>query len=115
MRRVVITGIGMISPIGNDKKNVIENLKIGKNGIRVIKNMDVSDLKVKIAGECDFDSSEYFDRKSLKRMDRVNQLAIAFPKNNAARDMMSGAPSEAMDGQLKELGLGLLPPPEVKK
>lgn len=40
---------------------------------------------------------------------------IAFPKNNAARDMMSGAPSEAMDGQLKELGLGLLPPPEVKK
>ena len=54
MRRVVITGIGMISPIGNDKKTVIENLKIGKNGIRVIKNMDVSDLKVKIAGKCDF-------------------------------------------------------------
>ncbi len=40
---------------------------------------------------------------------------IAFPKNNAARDMMSGAPSEAMDGQLKELGLALLPPPETKK
>lgn len=40
---------------------------------------------------------------------------IAFPKNNAARDMMSGAPSEAMDGQLKELGLAVLPPPEEKK
>lgn len=40
---------------------------------------------------------------------------IAFPKNNAARDMMSGAPSEAMDGQLKELGLEVLPQPEEKK
>lgn len=40
---------------------------------------------------------------------------IAFPKNNAARDMMSGAPSETMDGQLKELGLQLIPHPENKK
>lgn len=93
MRRVVITGIGMISPIGNDKKTVIKNLKVGKNGIRVIKNMDVSDLKVKIAGECDFDSSEYFDRKSLKRMDRVNQLAIA-----SARNAMQDSGLELNDG-----------------
>lgn len=105
MRRVVITGIGVISPIGNDKKTVIENLKAGKNGIRLIQNMDTSDLKVKIAGECDFDSSEYFDRKSLKRMDRVNQLAIASARN-AMQDSGLELSDDARAGCIMASGVG---------
>ncbi len=93
MRRVVITGIGVISPIGNDKDTVINSLKTGKNGIRTVTHTDVSDLRVKIAGECDFDPLEHFDRKSLKRMDRVNQLAIV-----AARDAMKDSGLQLEDG-----------------
>lgn len=76
-RRVVITGIGSINPLGNTALESWENAKQGKNGIDYIKRIDTDSLDVKIAAEIkDFDSKEYFGRKEFKRLDRFTQLAL---------------------------------------
>lgn len=75
MRRVVITGLGMISPIGKDVKENWESIKAGKCGIGLIESFDTSNLKVKVAAEIkDLDMEQYFDKKDVKRADRFNQL-----------------------------------------
>ena len=80
-RRVVVTGIGAISPIGNDANTMWENAKIGTNGIDFIKGFDVDNNFTKIGGEIkDFDFLEYFGRKQLKRMDRFVQLGLIATK-----------------------------------
>ena len=76
-RRVVITGIGTINPLGNDLKTTWENVKKGVNGIDFIKNYDASNDPVKVAGEVkNFDFEQYFGRKTLKRTDKFVQLGI---------------------------------------
>lgn len=76
-RRVVITGIGTINPLGNDLKASWENAKAGTNGIDYIKRIPTDNLDVKIAGEVKgFDLKEYFGKKEFKRLDRFTQLAI---------------------------------------
>ena len=76
-RRVVITGLGAITPIGNNVHDLWENAKNGVNGIDFIKRFDTSILEVKVAGEIkDFDFEGYFGRKQIKRMDRFVQLAL---------------------------------------
>jgi len=81
-RRVVITGMGAVTPIGNDKDTFWESLKSGKSGIAEIQAIDVSDYRCKIAGEVrDFDASGYFKNpKDARRADRYSQLAIAAGK-----------------------------------
>ncbi|MCK5732360.1 MAG: beta-ketoacyl-ACP synthase II [Tenericutes bacterium] len=80
-RRVVVTGIGAITPIGNDAKTTWINAKNGVNGIDFIKSYDPSEYDVQIAGEIKgFDFESYFDRKQLKRMDRFCQLALIASK-----------------------------------
>ncbi|RKX79821.1 MAG: beta-ketoacyl-[acyl-carrier-protein] synthase II [Spirochaetes bacterium] len=71
-RRVVITGLGTINPIGNNIKEYWDNLQKGKSGVRLAKNVDLSDYYVKIAGEIDLpDVSQYFrSKRDLKRLDR---------------------------------------------
>lgn len=77
MRRVVITGLGAVSPIGSTKEEILKSLKEGKCAVDFVKNIDTSDLSVKIACECsDFDPLLYFSKKDIKRLDRVNQFAI---------------------------------------
>ncbi len=76
-RRVVITGIGAITPIGNDAKTTWENAKNGVNGISEITHYDASQDDVKLAGEIKgYDFEARFGRKDIKRMDRFIQLAI---------------------------------------
>jgi len=76
-RRVVITGIGTINPLGNDLKSSWENAKAGTNGIDYIKRIPTEDLDVKIAGEVKgFDLKEYLGKKEFKRLDRFTQLAM---------------------------------------
>jgi len=76
-RRVVITGLGAISPIGNDVNTMWANAKQGVNGIDHIKNFSVEGNNVKIGGEVkNFDFVEYFGKKEIKRMDRFVQFAI---------------------------------------
>lgn len=77
-RRVVITGIGIISPIGIGKKTFWEGILEGRSGAGRITSFKDSALPVKIAAEVkDFDPLKYMDRKCVKRTDRASQFAIA--------------------------------------
>lgn len=77
MRRVVITGIGTISPIGNNKDEIVEAMKTSKCGISEITLYDTTDRIVKLAGEIkDYNPDEHFSKKDQRRLDRVNQFGI---------------------------------------
>ena len=76
-RRVVVTGLGGLSPIGNSLEDILDSLKRSKCGIDTIKSFDIGDFQIKLAGQVkDLDFLEYLDRKSLNRMDRVNILGL---------------------------------------
>ena len=78
MERVVITGMGAVTPIGNDVPTFWQSLKDGKCGIGPITRFDVSDYKVKLAAEVkDFDISQYVEGREAKRMDKSSHFAIA--------------------------------------
>ena len=80
-RRVVITGIGVISSIGIGKEAFWESLRKGRSGIARITSFDPAPLATQFAGEVrNFDPLLYIDRKSLKRMDRTSQFAVACAK-----------------------------------
>jgi 3-oxoacyl-[acyl-carrier-protein] synthase II len=81
-RRVVVTGIGVVSPIGSDLKSFWENLVNGKSGIRQITQFDASTFDCHIAGEIpDFKPSLYFkNSKEVRRTDRFAQFAMASAK-----------------------------------
>ncbi len=76
--RVVVTGIGAITPLGLDMATTWENLIAGKSGVGYITLFDASNMEVKIAGEVKgFDPNNYINRKDIRRMDRFAQLAVA--------------------------------------
>ncbi len=78
MERVVITGMGIVSPLGNDIDTFWDNLVKGQSGISMIDAFDTSRHKAKIAGVVrDFDGDALFGRKEARRMDRFVQFAIA--------------------------------------
>ena len=74
--RVVITGMGVVSPIGNNLDEFWNNLKIGYNGIDNITLFDTDKFDVKIAGESSLDLNEFFDRKELNKLDRFSSFAL---------------------------------------
>ena len=75
--RVVITGIGALSPIGNDAKTTWDNALKGVNGIDKITRIDTDDYNVHLAGELkDFNIEDHIDRKEARRMDRFTQYAV---------------------------------------
>ena len=77
-RRVVITGVGAVTPLGLDVPSLWSALTAGRSGIRRIKSFDTSSFDMKIAGEVqDFDATRFFDRKDVRRADRFAQLAVA--------------------------------------
>jgi len=78
LRRVVITGIGVVSPIGNGKEEYWKALEEGKNGVGPISLFDVSEYPVRIAAEVkDFDPGQWMDRKEVRKTDRVIHFAVA--------------------------------------
>src|SRR3954466_3007467 len=82
-RRVVITGMGVITPLGNDLEEYWSNLKNGVSGIRAIESFDTSKFDTKFGGEVrNFDPKLYFKNpKDVRRTDRFAQLAMAAAKN----------------------------------
>ena len=86
-REVVVTGIGMISPVGNTIHDSWENLINGNSGIDIIQSFDPSDLETKIAGEIkDFNPIDLIGKKEARRMDRFSQLALV-----AAQEALNSA------------------------
>ncbi len=78
MRRVVITGIGLESPVGSDKETFWNNIISGKSGISAVESFDVSQYPCRIAGEIkDFEPSLHMEKKEAKRVDRYTQLGVA--------------------------------------
>jgi 3-oxoacyl-[acyl-carrier-protein] synthase II len=76
MRRVVVTGLGVVSPIGVDVDNFWANAKSGKNGIKPITAFDTTHYKVKLAAQVEpFDMEAYFSARELKTCDRFTQFA----------------------------------------
>jgi 3-oxoacyl-[acyl-carrier-protein] synthase II len=94
--RVVVTGLGAVTPIGVGVKSFWEGLETGRNGIAKITHFDVTDFRSQLAGEVkDFHAEEWIDEKSAKRMDRFTQFAIA-SSSMAIKD--SGLELSLIDG-----------------
>jgi len=78
MRRVVVTGLGMLSPLGNTPEKTWENLLLGKSGISNIEHFDTSEYTTKFAGLVkDFDAQNYMEKKEAKKMDLFIQYGVA--------------------------------------
>ena len=76
-RRVVITGLGAITPIGNNVEEFWKGIKTGKCGINEITHFDTTDYKVKLAGEVkNYNPEEFFEKKEAKRLDLFSQYGI---------------------------------------
>ncbi len=100
-RRVVVTGLGLVTPLGNDVSQTWENLCQGKSGIGRISQFDASDYSVKIAGEVkDFDPAAFIEKKEIKKMDRFIHFAVA-----ASQEAMDDAKLVVTASQADRVGV----------
>lgn len=107
-RRVVITGMGAITPVGNDVDTFWNSISNGKVGIDKITAFDVTDFKAKLAAEVkDFNPEDYIERREARRMDRFCQFALAASKQ-AVEDSKLNFENENMDkiGVIVGCGIG---------
>lgn len=103
-RRVVVTGMGLLSPIGNTVESAWQAALGGQSGIGLIDSFDASEFSVKIAGNVkDFDVADYMSVKEARRMDRFIQLGIAAAVQ-AIED--AGLESEAADADRIGVAIG---------
>ena len=85
-RRVVVTGMGMVTALGNDVATTWAGLVAGRSGIRTIEAFDPSRLTSRIAGEVrDFDASGVLDRKDMRRIDRYIQFGLVAAARRSTR------------------------------
>ena len=85
-KRVVITGLGIVSPLGNDVETAFQNAIDGISGIERITHFDTTDLKVKIGAPVkDFDGLKYLSKRDTRRQDLFSQFAV-YAANEAYRD-----------------------------
>ena len=109
MKRVVVTGIGMINALGLDKESSFKAICEGKTGVKEITSFDVSEFPVKIAAEItDFDPNSILDGKEVKKVDRFIQLGI-----KASNEAMADANLKEFEadkfGVSSAAGIGGLP------
>lgn len=77
-KRVVVTGMGVVSPIGNNTNDFWKGLVSGKNGIDTVTKFDITDFKATLAGEVkDFDPALYMEKGEARKLDRYSQFAMA--------------------------------------
>ncbi len=85
MRRVVITGMGAMSPLGNNMQDTWDGMKAGKNGIDYLPESIREAIGVHVGGELkNYDETEHFNRKQVRTFDRVNQISIIAAREAAA-------------------------------
>ena len=95
-RRVVVTGLGAVTPLGNDAESFWEGIKAGKVGIQSITRFDTTDYKVKVAAEVKgFEPEKYMDFKAAKRMELFSKYGVA-----AAKEALSGSPGSAWNRRI---------------
>jgi 3-oxoacyl-[acyl-carrier-protein] synthase II len=100
-RRAVVTGIGALTPIGNDAESYWSNLVAGVSGVAPISQFDASDLEVRIAAEVKgFEPKDWMDFKQARRMARFAQLAVA-----AARQALDSSGLEIGDHNRDDIGV----------
>ena len=87
-RRVVVTGMGVVSSLGCQLNSFFDNIKNGVSGIAPIKSFDTSNHSVKIAGEVAIDLNDYFNKKELNRMDRFTSFALIAAKEAVANSKL---------------------------
>lgn len=101
MHRVVVTGLGAVTPIGNSAPDFWENLVNGVNGVTRITAFDPSPLDVQIAAEVkNFDPKLHMDAKAARRMDRFSQFAVA-----AAGEALKDAGLEITEDNSEDIGV----------
>ena len=101
-RRVVVTGMGAITPIGNSVEEFWNGIKEGKTGFGPITYFDTADYRCKLAAEVkDFDPAQYMDKKSARRMEQFCQFAVA-----AAGQAISGLDMEQEDPYMVGCSVG---------
>ncbi|NLM37823.1 MAG: beta-ketoacyl-[acyl-carrier-protein] synthase II, partial [Firmicutes bacterium] len=75
-RRVVVTGLGVISALGLNVDTFWTNIMNGKSGVSLVESFDTSEFQTKIAAEVkDFNPTDYFEKKEARHMDRFTQFA----------------------------------------
>ena len=100
-RRVVITGLGAITPIGNTAEEFWNGIKEGKCGIDEITHFDTTDFKVKLAAEVKgYNPEDHFDRRTAKRMDKFSQYAIV-----AAREAWADSKLDKEKENMERIGV----------
>lgn len=77
IRRVAVTGIGVVTPLGNNPDTLFENLMQGKSGISRISSDFSAQLATTVTAECAFQAETFFSKKQARSMDRVSQIAVA--------------------------------------
>jgi len=96
-KRVVVTGLGAVSPLGNDVNSTWDGIVNGRSGVAPVTKFDASGYRARIAAEArGFDPSAHFEAKDLRRMDPVVQFALV-----AAREAVADA-GIAFDDELKQ-------------
>jgi 3-oxoacyl-[acyl-carrier-protein] synthase II len=107
-RRVAVTGLGFITPIGNDVETVWSNMVEGVSGISRITRFDTTNFDTKIAGEVKgFDAAEYMDRKTARHIGRYCQFALAASKQALAQSGLEPAEMDPDDvGVIVSSGIG---------
>lgn len=107
MRKVVVTGLGCVSPIGNSVEETWASIRAGKSGIATITHYDASAFKVKYAAEVkNFEADKYIDPQSARKMARFSKYAVAAAKM-ALDDSNLTDNKEALDNAAVYLGVGI--------
>lgn len=106
-RRIVITGIGAVTPLGNDFESTWSALIAGENGVGPITHFDASDYPVHFACELkDFDPTDWMDRKTTRRMDRFAQMVVAAARQAEADSGIDVAKEPDRVGTSVATGIG---------
>lgn len=107
MRRVVVTGMGAITPVGNDVETMWANMLAGVNGVEKITAFDTSDLKVHLAGTVkNFEPEKYIEKRELRKLDIYCQYAIAAAQQTVDDSGILGNIDEERFGVYIGTGIG---------
>ena len=109
MRRVVVTGLGCVTPLGNDVETTWSNMVNGVCGIDHIKSFDATDSKAKVAGEVkNFDPLKYMEKRDLRKTDLFVQYALAAAQQAVDDSGILGKVDEERFGVYVGSGLSLI-------